>query len=206
MIAQRFYMLGYTGVCLPRSLRRLIAKSAWHSAWLDGMMWLLAEEGRRMSVCDRQSISSRKGPDVEACLADVARTLLFPYSRTKPGSAKRGSLSFPASDISRLKAIYADTTPADLFKGSKWISPGILMASREDCPTIPAPQHVVNRGASIGRFMDLDIPAWIETAAGTRYEFAGVCAPNLPVAAIARMQQKSQLVFESRLIFQRVAA
>jgi len=77
----RMYFVGYDRVCLPRLVRRIIARSRLHRAWLNGHMGLFEQDGRPHGVCDREWYNYRKGPNT-----NVARTrsalsiLLHPYS------------------------------------------------------------------------------------------------------------------------------
>lgn len=53
-VAQRFYVLGYDGILPSRSLRRIIAGTKAHRAWLSGVMGVYKDEhGQHYGVCDR---------------------------------------------------------------------------------------------------------------------------------------------------------
>lgn len=81
-LAGRMYFVGYAGLALSRGLRRLIARSELHRAWLNGHMGLFEEAGRPHGVCDREWYSYRKGRhQVVATPRQILSTLLHPYSR-----------------------------------------------------------------------------------------------------------------------------
>lgn len=44
-LLQGIYLAGYSGTCPPRWLRRLLAGSDWHRAWLLGQMGFFVEDG-----------------------------------------------------------------------------------------------------------------------------------------------------------------
>lgn len=81
-IGFRFYILGYKGVCLPRRLRKLIARTSWHRAWLSGHMGIFIEDGRQTSVCDREWLQYRKGRlrRVEPGAGELVQRLLRPHA------------------------------------------------------------------------------------------------------------------------------
>ncbi|MPQ69427.1 hypothetical protein [Pseudomonas sp. MWU12-2323] len=80
----RFYLLGYTGYLLPRSLRRLLARTKLHRAWLAGDMGVFREArgGAELfcGVCDRKSFHPRKGPNrAIAKPQHIVANLMFPF-------------------------------------------------------------------------------------------------------------------------------
>lgn len=80
----RFYFAGYSGLLLPRALRRLLARTEMHRAWLAGDMGIFTEErwGEEVTcgVCDRDSMHYRKGSvRTPAGLLKIAKQLLFPF-------------------------------------------------------------------------------------------------------------------------------
>ncbi|OWJ77976.1 hypothetical protein [Haematobacter missouriensis] len=44
-LLHQVYLAGYCGTCVPRWLRRLLADSDWHRAWLLGHMRFFVEDG-----------------------------------------------------------------------------------------------------------------------------------------------------------------
>lgn len=76
----RLYFVGYKGLCLSRRLRRLLAGSAWHRAWLAGYMGMYEEDGKPFGVCDRQwhQYRSRNVPTSGAI--KVLRVVLRPHA------------------------------------------------------------------------------------------------------------------------------
>jgi hypothetical protein len=63
-ILHNLYMKGYKGVLYPRWVRRLMARTELHRAWLSGYMGIFCEqdqrkEWRRTSVCDRATFAYR---------------------------------------------------------------------------------------------------------------------------------------------------
>lgn len=58
-IAHRFYLFGYRAKVLPRFLRRLIARSDFHRAWLAGHMGVFEQHGARCGVSDREVFQYR---------------------------------------------------------------------------------------------------------------------------------------------------
>lgn len=84
----RIYLAGYAGLLLPRAMRRLIARTKMHRAWLSGDMGVYAEyvSDHRVyfGVCDRDWMQYRKGPTrTPAKLRKIAQSLLFPFSNTE---------------------------------------------------------------------------------------------------------------------------
>lgn len=80
-LVSRMYFLGYAGLSLSRGIRRLIAGSTLHRAWMNGHMGLFEEAGRPHGVCDREWYSYRKGRNqVVATPRQVLCTLLHPYA------------------------------------------------------------------------------------------------------------------------------
>lgn len=58
----RFYLLGYHLVQPSRFWRRILARSAWHRAWLSGLMGVYRDDqGHFYGVCDREALIYRKG-------------------------------------------------------------------------------------------------------------------------------------------------
>jgi hypothetical protein len=83
-LSTRFFLLGYSGYLLPRLVRRLIARTKCHRAWLAGDMGILRERrigsGGFGSVCDRETFHPRKGPNrAVATPSHVVINLLYPY-------------------------------------------------------------------------------------------------------------------------------
>ncbi|MBA1280435.1 hypothetical protein [Stutzerimonas stutzeri] len=81
----RFHLAGYSGLLLPRALRRLIAGSQMHRAWLQGDMGVHVEdldgEWVFFGVCDRDWMQYRKGPSrTVAPLRKITKAILFPFS------------------------------------------------------------------------------------------------------------------------------
>jgi hypothetical protein len=78
-IDMRLYLAGYSGLCLPRWLRKMMARSPWHRSWLTGHMGLYAAaDGREMGVCDRDWYHYRKGDLAAECsVGDLLRELFF---------------------------------------------------------------------------------------------------------------------------------
>ncbi|WP_060192530.1 hypothetical protein [Burkholderia ubonensis] len=80
-LAGRMYFIGYAGLSLSRVLRKLIARSRLHRAWLNGHMGLFEEAGRPHGVCDREWYSYRKGRNqVVATPRQILSTLLRPFA------------------------------------------------------------------------------------------------------------------------------
>lgn len=56
----RAYLLGYGGYLPSRLVRRLVAGTELHRAWLCGYMGIFRnDDGRLSSVCDRPGLHSR---------------------------------------------------------------------------------------------------------------------------------------------------
>jgi hypothetical protein len=62
-LEMRFYLAGYKGILLSRTLRRIIGRSNCHRAWLEGYMGSFIENDHKTSVCDRHGYLYRKGND-----------------------------------------------------------------------------------------------------------------------------------------------
>lgn len=82
----RFYLAGYSGLLLPRAMRRLLARTNLHRAWLSGDMGVFTEERAEgmvaCGVCDREWTQYRKGAGrAPAKLSTIAKHLLFPFGR-----------------------------------------------------------------------------------------------------------------------------
>ena len=60
--------------------------------------------------------------------------------------------------------------------------------------------RIVAVGPRIGRYMDRDIPAWIETADGARHEYVGTSGPEVDLSTLC----DGQSVIAPGLIYQRV--
>jgi hypothetical protein len=76
----RLYFVGYKGLCLSRRLRRLIAGSAWHRAWLCGHLGLYEEDGMPFGTCDRQGYRYRSR-NVPTCVGtELLRVVLRPHA------------------------------------------------------------------------------------------------------------------------------
>jgi|694.fasta_scaffold00383_17 hypothetical protein len=75
----RLYLAGYSGVCLPRWMRSILAGSEWHRAWLAGYMGLYEEGDKRVGVCDREGYCYRKGKSVRGPhgLLQIAHAVLW---------------------------------------------------------------------------------------------------------------------------------
>ncbi len=82
-LGMRLYLAGYTGVCLSRRMRALIAGSKWHRAWLCGYMGLYEQAGLPYGVSDREGYRCRNGGLAEMGLMRLVRVLFHPY-RTAP--------------------------------------------------------------------------------------------------------------------------
>ena len=81
----RFYLAGYSGLLLPRAMRRLLARTTIHRAWLSGYMGVFQEESPEgmvgRGVCDRPTMHYRKGSNrAPAKLRTIAKHLLSPYN------------------------------------------------------------------------------------------------------------------------------
>lgn len=61
-LAMRFYLVGYSGCLLPRTLRRLLARTTWHRAWLAGYAGVFEVEGRMAGALDRKWYAYRGAP------------------------------------------------------------------------------------------------------------------------------------------------
>jgi hypothetical protein len=80
-LSMRFYLAGYQGLVLSRPVRRLLAKTTLHRAWLQGHMGSFVENGRKTSVCDYAWTRVRKGPQHTVTpLRDLLRCLYQPYT------------------------------------------------------------------------------------------------------------------------------
>lgn len=66
---------------------------------------------------------------------------------------------------------------------------------------VHASRRVVARGPSIGRYLDRDIPAWIETGDGVRHEYVGTCGPVVDFSTV----QEGQLALAPGLLYQGVS-
>lgn len=76
----RFYFVGYEGLALSRRIRRMLAKTPFHRAWLEGYMGSFVAEGRKTSVLDYVWDRVRKGPHHRpAPFAKVLHCLFNPY-------------------------------------------------------------------------------------------------------------------------------
>jgi hypothetical protein len=83
-IPTRFFLLGYCGYLLPRIVRRMIAGTEYHRAWLAGDMGILRADqsptGTKSGVCDRKTFHPRKGPHrAVATPSHLMVNLLYPY-------------------------------------------------------------------------------------------------------------------------------
>lgn len=83
---QRFYLAGYSGLLLPRAMRRILARTNLHRAWLAGDMGVFKEERPEgmvaCGVCDREWIQFRKGAGrAPAKLRTIAIHLISPFGR-----------------------------------------------------------------------------------------------------------------------------
>ncbi len=83
-LSLRFYLAGYSGLLLPRAMRRILARTKLHRAWLSGDMGVFTEERPEgmvaCGVCDREWVQFRKGAGrAPAKLRTIAKHLLFPY-------------------------------------------------------------------------------------------------------------------------------
>lgn len=58
-ILSQLYLLGYKQWMAPRAVRRLMAGTIVHRAWLAGNMGLYESEGEKYGVCDRQWYTNR---------------------------------------------------------------------------------------------------------------------------------------------------
>lgn len=76
-VALRFYLAGYSGLLLPRRLRRVLAGRVWHRAWLAGHMGIYEQEGRNFSVSDRSNLLNRKSG--EHGYRELIAKLIRPY-------------------------------------------------------------------------------------------------------------------------------
>ena len=82
----RFFLLGYSGYLLPRPMRRLLARTQMHRAWLAGDMGIFKkkrfDKQPQMGVCDRPTIIPRKGPlRAPATLEHIVSNLMYPYGK-----------------------------------------------------------------------------------------------------------------------------
>lgn len=82
----RFYLAGYSGLLLPRAMRRLLARTNLHRAWLAGDVGVFKEERPEgmvaCGVCDREWIQFRKGAGrAPAKLRTIAIHLISPFGR-----------------------------------------------------------------------------------------------------------------------------
>lgn len=80
----RFYLAGYSGLLLPRAMRRLLARSVLHRAWLAGDMGVFKEKRAEGLVacgaCARDSMHYRKGTArTPAKLRTITKHLLSPF-------------------------------------------------------------------------------------------------------------------------------
>jgi|GEM_PF-7063268 len=78
----RFYLLGYSGRCISRQLRRVLAGTNLHRAWLSGHMGLYEQDGRKHGVCHREGYQFRKGKQrrEESGIFEIIPILLRPFS------------------------------------------------------------------------------------------------------------------------------
>ena len=85
-MGMRFYLAGLDGLFIPRKWRRLIARSKWHRAWLNGYMAIYYEGGAFYGVCQRDWVRSRKRPAGHADdnLWRIIKQLVAPWSRPVP--------------------------------------------------------------------------------------------------------------------------
>ena len=85
-LALRFYLAGYSNLTMPRPMRRLLARTQMHHAWLAGHMGLFKEgEGDdevAYGVCNRDCMRYRKGPGVtKTKLRTFVLSLLSPFDK-----------------------------------------------------------------------------------------------------------------------------
>ena len=60
-VYHQIYLAGYEGHCPARWLRRLVAGTEMHRAWLSGYMGIYTDS-RRRGVCDREGFRYRSSP------------------------------------------------------------------------------------------------------------------------------------------------
>lgn len=85
-LALRFYLTGYSNLMMPRAMRRILARSQLHHAWLAGHMGVFKEgEGEDVvacGVCTRDSMRYRKGPDVKKTkLRKFVLSIISPFDK-----------------------------------------------------------------------------------------------------------------------------
>ncbi len=82
-ISLRFHLVGYDGLLLARPIRRLIAGSTAHRAWLSGVMGIYTDDkGQRFGVCDREWTINRKAfqDKSRSSVVKIAAHLIAPWS------------------------------------------------------------------------------------------------------------------------------
>ncbi|WGK63489.1 hypothetical protein QAO71_17110 (plasmid) [Halopseudomonas sp. SMJS2] len=82
-VEQRFYVLGYDGILPASALRRIIAGTKAHRAWISGVMGVYKDEhGQHYGVCDREWTFYRVvclGQNETSALT-IVRHVLVPWS------------------------------------------------------------------------------------------------------------------------------
>lgn len=77
----RFYLIGYKSTIPPRILRKLIARSDLHRAWISGWNGNFTEGDKAMGVVDRQWFRCKKAWSLSDVL-QFPRLFLNPHSRS----------------------------------------------------------------------------------------------------------------------------
>jgi hypothetical protein len=78
-LEDRLYFVGYKGVCPSRGLRRFIARSRWHRAWLSGYMGRYEEDGKAFGVCDRDWYQYRDRSARSSAASKVLLVIFHPH-------------------------------------------------------------------------------------------------------------------------------
>lgn len=83
-LLERFYFVGYQGLCLPRWLRRLTARHDLHYAWMRGYQAIYRQEGSDawFGVCDRDWHRYRKCgiKKIRVSMLEIMAVILRPHS------------------------------------------------------------------------------------------------------------------------------
>lgn len=91
---------------------------------------------------------------------------------------------------------------ADLMAAGTMFECKSLAEVKEAFCEVHASRRVLERGPSVGRYRDSEIPAWIEMADGKRYEYVGICGPIVDFTNLT----VGQLALAPGLIYQPTAA
>lgn len=84
-----------------------------------------------------------------------------------------------------------------MARGTLFQRAALPVVKKAYCEVHPS-RRVVRRGPSVGRYLDADIPAWIEMADGSRHEYVGICGPVVDFSTL----KDGQMALAPGLIYQ----